>query len=168
MLGASNVWNDNKGLSDFISISKEPDFIVILVGLQQEQVNMLNGDSCKHCNIVPLCRTQNQEELAMIYSLVDVTLSLSYYETFGLTLAESLSCGTPIIVYDNTGQANIPTESTGIRVETGNIKAVSEAIRRMKENPLSSDECRKRAEEQFDKDKCFKVYIELYNRILNG
>ena len=166
VLGVSNIWNDNKGLSDFITLSQEPDFIVVLVGLKPAQVRMLNGDAYKHCNIIPICRTQNQKELAMIYSLADVTLSLSYYETFGLTVAESLSCGTQVIVYDNTGQANIPTENTGIKAETGNLKAVSNAIRKMKESPLSSANCRKRAEEHFDKDKCFEKYIELYEKFL--
>ena len=84
-----------------------------------------------------------------------------------MTVAESLSCGTPVIVYDNTGQANIPTESTGIKVETGNLKAVSDAIRKMKEHPLSPADCRKRAEEYFNKDKCFEKYIELYERLMN-
>lgn len=163
----SNIWSNAKGLTDFISLSKNPDFVVVLVGLKPKQVKMLNGESYKLCNIVPMCRTQNQQELAMIYSLADVSLSLSYYETFGLTVIESLSCGTPVIVYDNTGQANIPTKSNGIKVETGNIQAVANSIRWLKSNPLSPADCRKRAEEGFDKDKCFEKYIELYNQILS-
>ena len=35
-------------------------------------------------------------------------------------------------------------------------------------NPLSSEACRKRAEECFDKDKCFERYVELYEEFLNG
>ena len=167
VLGVSNIWSNAKGLTDFISLSKNPDFVVVLVGLKPKQVKMLNGESYKLCNIVPMCRTQNQQELAMIYSLADVSLSLSYYETFGLTVVESLSCGTPVIVYDNTGQANIPTISNGVKVETGNIQAVANSIRWLKSNPLSPADCRKRAEEGFDKDKCFEKYIELYNQILS-
>ena len=37
---------------------------------------------------------------------------------------------------------------------------------RMKEHPLSSEACRKRAAEHFDKDKCFEKYINLYNTLL--
>ena len=37
----------------------------------------------------------------------------------------------------------------------------------MKESPLSSADCRKRAEDYFDKDKCFEKYIELYEDIAN-
>lgn len=38
----------------------------------------------------------------------------------------------------------------------------------LKANPLSSADCRKRAEEHFDKDKCFEEYVELYESLQNG
>lgn len=128
---------------------------------------MLQGEEYKDCNLVPICRTQNQDELALLYSMADASLSLSYFETFGLTVVEALACGTPVIVYNNTGQANIPSEDTGLLVETGDIDALADAIRQMKESPLSSDACRKHAEEHFDKDKCFEKYIELYESLMN-
>ena len=110
--------------------------------------------------------TNSQQELSCFYNLADVVVSASYAESFGLTIVEALACGTPVIVYNNTGQADIPSENTGLLVETGNVDALAAAIRQMKESPLSSTDCRKRAEEHFDKDKCFEKYIELYNRIL--
>ena len=51
-------------------------------------------------------------------------------------------------------------------VEQGDINALADVIRKMKEHPLSSEACRKRAEEHFDKDKCFEKYIELYDELL--
>lgn len=53
---------------------------------------------------------------------------------------------------------------SGVVVEQGNIEALADAIRKMKDSPLSSEDCRRRAEEHFDKDKCFEKYIELYER----
>ena len=53
-------------------------------------------------------------------------------------------------------------------VEQGDINALADAIRRMKEHPLSSADCRKRAEEHFDKDKCFEKYNELYESLINA
>lgn len=38
----------------------------------------------------------------------------------------------------------------------------------MKYQPLSSADCRKRAEEFFDKDKGFEKYVQLYEELLNG
>lgn len=103
----------------------------------------------------------------MLYSLADVTLSLSYFETFGLTLVESLSCGTPVVLYDNTGQSNIPSNNTGLLIETGNVEAVTEAVRSLSVTPFSPMDCRKRALDFYDKDQCFEEYIKLYDALIN-
>ena len=59
-------------------------------------------------------------------------------------------------------------EKTGVVVEQGDVEALAEAIRQMKKHPLSSTACRKRAEEHFDKDKCFEKYIELYESLVES
>lgn len=166
VLGVSNIWNDNKGLSDFITLSQEPDFIVVLVGLKPGQVKMLNGYSYKHCNIVPICRTQNQEELAMFYSLADVFVNPTYADMFPTVNLEALACGIPVITYRTGGSAEAVDEKTGLVVEQGDVNALADAIRKLKKHPLSSVDCRKRAVEFFDKEKCFEKYIELYERLI--
>ena len=140
-------------------------FIIVLVGLTDAQIEKLPD------NIIGVRRTQNQTELAYLYSMADILLSLSYGETFGMTMAEAYACGTPCIVYDNTAQPEIVTPQTGRIAKTGNVKEVVRMIYEMTENMFKqkhTTDCRKRAEEHFDKDKCFEEYIELYNRILNG
>ena len=39
-----------------------------------------------------------QQDLAMVYNMADVTINISDAEGFGLATLESLSCGTPILV----------------------------------------------------------------------
>lgn len=51
-------------------------------------------------------------------------------------------------------------------VEQGDIKGVIAALHRMKESPFLVEDCRKRAERCFDKNKCFKEYIELYKHMV--
>ena len=58
-------------------------------------------------------------------------------------------------------------EKTGIVVEQGDVDALAHAIVGLKNNPLRRETCRARAEECFDKDKCFNKYINLYDSILN-
>lgn len=76
-----------------------------------------------------------------------------------------LRLGGPV-TYRTGGSPEAVDEQTGIVVEQGNIEALANAIRQMKESPLSSEACRKRTEEHFDKDKCFEKYIELYERLI--
>ena len=55
---------------------------------------------------------------------------------------------------------------TGTVVEQGNIAGIVDAIRELHAHPLSAEDCRKRAETYFDKDKCFDDYIRLYDSIV--
>ena len=58
-------------------------------------------------------------------------------------------------------------EKTGLVVPQGDLDSLVAAIQQLREKPLSREDCRKRAEELFDKDKCFEKYIDLYNQLLN-
>lgn len=91
----------------------------------------------------------------------------TYADTFPTVNLEALACGTPVITYKTGGSPEAIDGKTGIVVEQGNVNALANAIMWMKANPMSSANCRKRAEEHFNKDKCFEKYIELYERLMN-
>lgn len=182
ILGVASVWSKDKGLYDFIELSKNPDFIVLLVGLKQEQVDMFNSPEYKDCNMVPVCRTQNQQELAMLYSIADVFVNPTYADMFPTVNLEALACGTPVITYktggspeavggktSNNSGKTIEMFETGAVVENGNLEALAATIREFCDTDFKkkhSADCRKRAEECFDKDKCFEKYVELYESLL--
>lgn len=166
ILGVSNVWNDDKGLADLLALSKNSENVVILVGLRKEQVKKYSSDEYIDCNLIPIQRTHNQYELAMLYSLADVFVNPTYADMFPTVNLEALACGTPVITYRTGGSPEAIDEKTGVVVEQGDVNALAEAIVRMKAQPLSSADCRKRAEECFDKDKCFERYVELYENLI--
>jgi len=128
--------------------------------LTEEQIRSLPA------GIQGISRTQNVQELVQLYNDADVLINPTYADTFPTVNLEALACGTPVITYKTGGSPEAIDENTGIVVPQGDVKALSEAIIKLKENPLSSEACRKRAEMYFDKDKCFHEYIELYNEIL--
>ena len=162
----SNIWSNDKGLADFITLSKNPDNVVVLVGMSEAQVKEYSSSTYKDCNLIPIQRTHNQYELAMLYSLADVYVNPTYADMFPTVNLEALACGTPVITYLTGGSPEAVDEKTGFVVEQGNVGALAEALRTIKESPLSSADCRKRAEEHFDKDKCFERYSELYEELL--
>lgn len=166
ILGVTNIWSNDKGLADFIALSKNPDNVVVLVGMSQAQVKEYSSERYRNCNLIPLQRTHNQYELAMLYSFADVFVNPTYADMFPTVNLEALACGTPVITYKTGGSPEAVDEKTGIVVEQGDVYALANAIRKMKKHPLSSVDCRKRAEELFDKDKCFEKYIELYEELL--
>lgn len=163
ILGVAAPWKKRKGLDDFIQLSKKlPDdqFKIVLVGLKKEQLRTLPP------NIIGITRTESQEELAEFYSMADVFCNMTYLDNFPTVNLESLACGTPVITYRTGGSPEAIDDQTGIVVEQGNIEQMIEAIYHLRKNPLSSSDCRKRAEEHFDKDKCFEQYIELYESLI--
>lgn len=167
LLGVASAWSDGKGFSDYLSLRKKltDDYVIIMVGLSEEVIKTLPA------GIIGIKRTQSVKELAELYSAANIVLSLSRAETFGLTVAEGMSCGTPAIVYNNTATPELITEQTGLVVDkTGDVDGVVESINTIVQNGREyyTAACRKRAEEYFDKDKCFGKYLELYNEILNN
>lgn len=164
IIGVSNVWHDSKGFSDILSLRQLLDkdsYEITLVGVSQRQKDDLPD------GIIGILSTANQEELAALYSKSDVLINPTYADTFPTVNLEALACGTPVISYRTGGSPEAVDETTGVVVEQGDINALADAIRSMKKHPLSSDDCRKRAEEYFDKDKCFEKYIELYEGLIN-
>lgn len=165
IFGLATTWSRRKGLDDFIKLSKNIDenAIIILVGLNTSQIKTLPK------NIIGLQRTENQQELVDLYVASDVFLNLSVEETFGLTTAEALSCGTPAIVYDATASPELIDSQTGIIVEKNNIQSLLLAIEEIKKNGKSfyTEYCRSRAVKYFDKNIRYKEYFDLYNEKLN-
>jgi glycosyltransferase involved in cell wall biosynthesis len=58
-------------------------------------------------NVKVVGRLRDPHSLALIYSSVDVLLSPSTEEPFGLTHIESMACGTPTVGFDDTGSSSI-------------------------------------------------------------
>lgn len=162
ILAVSSVWNKEKGLYDIFKLREilSSEFRIIIVGLSDKQIKKLPK------GIDGIQRTQNIQELISLYTKANVLINPTYADTFPTVNLESLACGTPVITYKTGGSPESIDTKTGIVVEQGNIMELSNAIKKIKEYPLSSEECRSRAVEYFDKNKCFDKYISLYNELL--
>lgn len=163
IIAVSNIWNADKGEQDVYKLREMlpvDEYEITVVGLSSSQVNNLPS------GLVGIRRTQNVNELVRLYSESDVLVNPTYADTFPTVNLEALACGTPVITYRTGGSPEAIDERTGVVVEQGNLEALAVAIRKMKDRPLSSDDCRKRAERYFDKDKCFEKYINLYDSLI--
>ena len=102
-----------------------------------------------------------------LYSDADVLINPTYADTFPTVNLEALACGTPVITYRTGGSPESVSLETGVVVEQGDVSAMAEAIKDVcgSDRERYAAACRKRAEEHFDKDKCFERYIALYRSI---
>lgn len=165
MLGVSTAWSDMKGLQDYLQLSKliDANSIIVLVGLTKKQIAELPD------NIIGIERTESVKELAQIYSESDVVLSLSYEETFGLTIVEGLACGTPGVVYNRSASPELIDEKTGFIVEPQDYNEILRVLKTIKDNGrlYYSHNCRERAELLYDANKKFQSYVDLFNILIN-
>lgn len=93
VLGVANVWEERKGLKDFIKLAEMLDeqYVIVLVGLNRRQMKKLSR------KIKGFERITDMEELA-----ADEFVNPSSKETFGMTIAEMQACGTRNVVYGST------------------------------------------------------------------
>lgn len=162
IVAVSNVWLPYKGIFDIFKLRRilSDDYEITMVGLAKEQLKILPA------GIRGVTRTQNVEELVHLYNEADVLINPTYADTFPTVNLEALACGTPVITYHTGGSPEAVDARTGVVVEQGNVDMLAEVIRRMKAQPLFSVDCRKRAEEYFDKHKCFMEYVRLYEELI--
>lgn len=118
-------------------------------------------------NIRIIERTNNPEKLAKIYNEADVYFNPSPAETFGLTTAEALGCGIPVVGYNVTATPEIIGEC-GRTVKKGEIKEVLDAIRELYKDEKLKEKCKERIIKNFTLDKMLTSYIELYRKTYQG
>lgn len=163
IIAVSNVWYPNKGELDIYKLRtmlNEDEYEITMVGISAEQAKNIPA------GIRGIQRTQNVQELAQLYSEADVLINPTYEDNFPTVNIESLACGTPVITYRTGGSPEAVDGKTGFVIDQGDLTSMANTIMWMNDHPLSSEACRKRAEEYFDKDKCFEKYVELYEDLL--
>lgn len=163
VLGVASFWNEGKGLSLFLELGERlpENAVIVLVGQGVENIQKEN--------VICIARTENQEQLAMLYSTADVFVNGSIEETFGMTTAEALACGTPAVVFDSTACPEIVDADTGIVIQK-NINDLISAIDTIRQRGKASysSYCVDRVRTYFSESQMTQNYLALYRRILNG
>lgn len=161
ILGVAFGWGKRKGLDVFIELDRRlsDDYRIVLVGT----------DGCVDkqlpANIISIHRTQNQKELAQIYTAADVFANPTREDSYPTVNMESIACGTPVVTFRTGGSPEILDETCGSVVDCDDIDAMEFEIRRIcEEKPYSLDACLKRAR-SFDMNDRFKEYVETYKEI---
>lgn len=164
LLGVASTWDERKGLKDFVTLSSLlcADYQIVLIGVDEVQQRDLPS------NIIAICRTESQEELAKYYSLADVFVNPTYSDNFPTTNIESLACGTPVVTYRTGGSPESVTADTGLVVDRGDVNGLISAIEEIRRHGKShySEACRHRALQYYNKDDRYADYIKLYDHLL--
>ena len=151
ILGVAGVWDRRKGLDDFLELSKviDSDYIIVLIGVSKKQLKILPD------NIIGITRTENQKELAVIYSSASVLFNPTYEDNYPTVNLEAISCGCPVITY-NTGGS--PESATKYGTVTNKHEFINDYNKMVNRKYHKKDY-------DFSKERMCSEYLDLYERI---
>lgn len=138
-----------------------PEELFLVAGSHAGNIELPN-------NVIVLGQINNQNDLAWLYALSDVTVLTSKRETFSMVTAESLSCGTPVVGFKAGGPEEITLPEYSKFVEYGdvkNLKNVTEELLQKEFNPIEISD---KAHLKYAKEKMTETYINIYKKLINN
>ena len=159
VLGISFNWSIKKGLDVFVELSKKltKDFVVVLVGTNEEVDRLLPP------SIVSIHKTQDQKELAEIYSSANVFVNPTREDNFPTVNLEALACGTPVLTFDTGGCSETIDDNCGKVLKTNSVEELKTEILNIYNSStiFKKNNCLKKANEFNAKTKLLE-YVQLY------
>jgi glycosyltransferase involved in cell wall biosynthesis len=156
-----------KGAREAIEVARRCDKKLIIAGLIQDQeyfntciAPFIDNDKVVYAgNCNPI---QRDKLLCNALALLHL---ISFEEPFGLSVVESMCCGTPVIAFNRGSMAElIEDKRTGFLVNT--IEQAEAAVHGL--SNLSRRACHQCTKEKFSKEKMAADYLSVYNEILNN
>lgn len=165
LLAVASGWDERKGINDYVKLREYlplNEYAIVLLGMSKSQIAQLPD------GIIGLEPTGSISELAEFYRSADVVMSLSQAETFGLTIAEGMACGTPAIVYNATAMPELVGEGTGMVVTPGNIEETARAVQQICnwDKTLTAENCVRHIKDNFDSYQNYLEYFKIYDELL--
>ncbi|WP_321438132.1 glycosyltransferase [uncultured Bacteroides sp.] len=164
VLGVALPWSRYKGLPDFhkLRAALDESYSIIMVGLSEEQKAALPD------GIIGICRTDNVQELAEIYSISDVLVNTTYCDNYPTVNLEAMSCGTPVITYRTGGSPEAISVDTGRIVPQGDLDDFVLSIKELLsiDRNTNRENCVNRSKKFFDQNECFGEYVSLYKSLI--
>ena len=156
----------DKGVHEAIQVARQVGMKLVIAGIIQDpdyfaaQVEpYIDGTTVEYLG----CVGPEQKVDVLGHALALLHL-ISFDEPFGLSLIESMACGTPVIAFDRGSMREIIDDGkTGVIVEDveGAINAVT-AVR-----SIDRSDCRENVEKRFSHMRMARDYVDVYRRILD-
>lgn len=159
ILGVAFGWSYRKGLDVFVELAKRLDsekYQIVLVGTDERVDKQLVGD------VISIHRTNDQKELAEIYSAADLFVNPTREENYPTVNMESVACGTPVLTFRTGGSPEMLDKNCGSVVDYDDIDSLErEVIRICEKKPFTIENCLNKAK-MYDKNDRYEEYMKLY------
>jgi len=138
---------------------KMPDIKFIIVGIKDfEKVDLPT-------NIIPINNVASKELLSKYYSIADMTLLLSFRESFSMVTAESLCCGTPVVGFKAGAPETISILEYSEFVDYGDTDTLKNVLYKWLAIDINKDAVSKIAVLRYDAERMYEGYLNYYGHI---
>ncbi len=154
----------NKGVTYFIeaakSLENDERFVFVHVGWQ------LKDKSGLPKNYIAIGFVRSQEVLAHYYSMGDLFVFPSLFDSMPNACLEALACGTPLLCFNTSGMPYIGDKTVLTLVEPKNVEQLVSIISTTtKKTQEKIDTCRNYALKRYDSRKYFAILASLMNEL---
>ena len=155
----------DKGAKEAIKIARKAGMKLILAGIIQDKQYFkekiepfLNNESIEFVGVAD--PKKRDELLGGAYALLN---PINIPEAFGLSVVESMACGTPVIAFNKGSMQEVIVDGkTGFLVNS-----INEAVESLKKiRKINRSECREWFEKKFTVERMVNDYIKVYELIL--
>jgi glycosyltransferase involved in cell wall biosynthesis len=160
-----NRIHPDKGVHAAIEIAKKAKRQLLIAGLIQDEkyFEEIIKPSIDYTQVIYKGNAGPEERNNLLRNAFALLHPIQFEEPFGLSVAEAMMCGTPVIAFDRGSMQELIRNG-----ETGYlVKDSDEAVAALnKINNVSRNRCREWALQMFSMDKMVDDYINVYEKIL--
>lgn len=157
--------HQDKGAAEAIQIAVKSNKRLIMAGLIQdahyfdEQIKPFLNDQIQFIGNVGPSQRNN-----LLGNAIALLHPINFEEPFGMSVAESMLCGTPVIAFNKGSMPElIDHEKSGVLVSS--VDEAAEAVKTI--SSIDRLYCRNWAESKFSTEKMVADYIHVYQKMLN-
>ena len=109
-------------------------------------------------------------KLPEIYNSSHVYVSVSEYETFGVTVLEAMSCGLPVLYTASGGPDELVMDFAGIEIQERTIQGIADGLKKIKEKYASfePDQIRGHVIQHYGSQKMIEALLTEYKMVLDA
>ncbi len=183
--GSDNEWNERYGkyilhvTSSFSEKKEDPKGGYYIFRLAQELydsgikykiivagTNRVSSGITIPQNVVVLGEIKDKKLLAELYSGAELTVMVSKRETFGLSCAESLCCGTPVVGFKNGGSESIAMDDYADFLEFGNVEELADKVIEKLNIDVDKERLSEVARQKYSNEVMANEYYKLYEEMV--
>ncbi|HAR62064.1 MAG: mannose-6-phosphate isomerase [Candidatus Margulisiibacteriota bacterium] len=155
----------DKGAREAIEIAKKSGRKLIMAGIiqdaeyyEQEIKPLIDGE-----NVIFIGSADPQKRDELLGGALALLHPINFNEPFGLSVIESMACGTPVIAFNRGSMPELITHGKNGFL----VSSIEEAVIAVQESPtISRIYCRDFAKKYFNADRMVDDYIKAYEQIL--